>query len=253
MEASAGRLARERIHLPVEHVAEEHRRLVVEVVAGGDHGVAVVHRRAVHEVALAEAAGGAGRAARGLLHFGDGRADALGHRLDDELLPARGGEGLALGLRLDRVVEDAEIEVEARRLVTASRSARPIARANPCRPDTATSTGSSVVNILCLRMASATCFRKNSRKSGAAEGGVVTRQLDDGTRSALAALHGVALPPDMTGRTSSSSPSPTTSSAVRRSLPRITSTVPGRMSSSRRTSLTRLRPASSTSRLDCEA
>src|SRR5262249_56057026 len=81
-----------------------------------------------------------------------------------------------------------------------------------------------------------------------AEGRVVTRQLDDRARPALAALH-EALPPDITGRTSSSSPSPTTSSAVRRSLPRITSTLPGGMSSSRSTSLTRLRPGSSPSRL----
>src|SRR5206468_1732035 len=84
---------------------------------------------------------------------------------------------------------------------------------------------------------------------GGAEGGVVAGQLDDCARSALAALHLRSLPPDITGRTSSSSPSPTTSSAVRRSLPRITSTVPGRMSSSLRTSFTRLRPANSTSRL----
>ena len=57
-----------------------------------------------------------------------------------------------------------------------------------------------------------------------------------------------ALPPDITGRTSTTSPSPTTLSLVSSSSPRMTRTVPARMSSSTSSSLTRRRPLSSTSR-----
>ena len=112
-----GRLTRERIGLPVEHVAEEHRRLVVQVVAGGDDRVAVLDGGPIHEVALAEPAGRAGGPARGLLDLGDGRAHRVGHALHDELLAAGGREALALGLGLDGVVEDAQIEIEPGRLV----------------------------------------------------------------------------------------------------------------------------------------
>src|SRR2546425_889600 len=249
-----GRLARERIGLPVEHVAEEHRRLVVQVVAGGDDRVAVLDGGPIHEVALAEPAGRAGGPARGLLDLGDGRAHGVRHALHDELLAAGGREGLALALGLDGVVEDAQIEIEPRRLV---------ARLDQHVPQRegilAAGDGDQDLLLAAEHPVLADRLRdllaKELLEVRRAEGGVVPRQLEDGLTSALAALHWIllalalALPPDMTGRTSSTSSSPTTSSAVRRSLPRITSTVLGRMSSSRSTSLTRLRPDSSTSRL----
>src|SRR4051794_2408030 len=40
--------------VPPEHVAQQHRRLVVEVVAGGDDVVAALDRRGIEEVALRE-------------------------------------------------------------------------------------------------------------------------------------------------------------------------------------------------------
>src|SRR5438552_3518899 len=81
---------------------------------------------------------------------------------------------------------------------------------------------------------------------GGAEGGVVPPEHEGGRAAALAALH--RTPPDITGRSSITSSSRSIWSAVTRSSPRITSTVSGRMSSSRRTSLTRRLPATSTSR-----
>src|SRR5215467_1272843 len=242
-----GRLARQRIHLPVEHVAEEHGRLVVQVVPSGDHAIAVLHRRPVHQVAFAEAAGGAGRPTRRLLHLRDRGAHALGHRLHDQLLPAGSREGFALGLGFDGVVEDAEVEIQTGRGIAGLDQDIP-------QGEGVLPAGDGYQHGLVegdhpmLADGLGDLLAEELQEVRRAEGRVVTRQLDDRARPALAALHW-ALPPDITGRTSSSSPSPTTSSAVRRSLPRITSTVPGRMSSSRSTSLTRLRPGRSTSRL----
>src|SRR5436309_3265041 len=112
-----GRLAREGLGLPVQDRAEQRGRLVIEVVPGGHHRVAVLERRPVHEVALGEPTGRAGWTARDLLDLGDGRAHRLRHALDVELLAARAGEGLAPGPGLLRVVEDAQVEIEAGRPV----------------------------------------------------------------------------------------------------------------------------------------
>ena len=56
-------LAPEVAGLPAQHVAEQHRGFVVEVVAGGDDVVAVLERGRVEEVALREPARAARRAA----------------------------------------------------------------------------------------------------------------------------------------------------------------------------------------------
>src|SRR5262249_5419025 len=81
---------------------------------------------------------------------------------------------------------------------------------------------------------------------GPAEGRVVTPEVQHGPPPALPALHW--RPPEMTGRSSTTSSSATTSSTVSRSCPRITRTVSGRTPSSARSSRTRRRPWSSTSR-----
>src|SRR5262249_1205011 len=83
-----------------------------------------------------------------------------------------------------------------------------------------------------------------------AERGVVASGLARARLPALATLHrgSAPLPPDITGRSSIVASSRTTWSAVTRSSPQITSTVSGRMSSSRRMSLTRRPPATATSR-----
>src|SRR5262249_33621538 len=79
-----------------------------------------------------------------------------------------------------------------------------------------------------------------------AEGRVVASQLERRGAATLAALH--AAPPDITGRSSITSSSRSIWSAVTSSSPRITTTVWGRMSSSRRMSLPRRLPATWTSR-----
>ena len=110
------------------------------------------------------------------------------HRLDDELLAARGGEGLALGLGLDRIVEDAEVEVEPGRLVA--------------RLDQHVPQGERVLAAghrhehglvgrehLVLADGLRDLLAEELLEIGRAEGGVVARQLDDRARPALAALH----------------------------------------------------------------
>src|SRR5204863_9257564 len=79
-----------------------------------------------------------------------------------------------------------------------------------------------------------------------AERAVVPADLDRGGAGAPPALHDQ--PPEMTGRTSTSSPSAIRSSRVTSSPARITSTVSGSTPSSSRTSRTLRPPATSTSR-----
>ena len=58
-------LAGEVLDVPAQRVAEQHRRLVVEVVAGGDDVVAAVDRGLVEQVALGQPAGRARHPVRG--------------------------------------------------------------------------------------------------------------------------------------------------------------------------------------------
>jgi hypothetical protein len=140
----------------------------------------------------------------------------------------------ALGLGLLRVVEDAQVEIEAGRLVAVLDQHVPqgegVLAARHPHHDLLVA-GEHLVAVHRLRDLLAEELEEVRR----AEGRVVTSQLEGGGAPALAALHRVpALPPDMTGRTSSTSSPPTTVSPVSSSLPRMTSTVLGRMSSSTR-------------------
>src|SRR5262249_41743957 len=158
------------------------------------------------------------------------------------------GELLALGLRFDGIVEDAEVEIEAggpvalvdqhvpqRERVLAARDGDQhglVSREHP---------------VLADRLAD--LIAEELEEVRRAERRVVAPEPEHGRLSALAALHRTRpLPPDITGRSSIVSPSRTTWSAVTRSSPQITSTVSGMMSSSRRMSFTRRLPATSTSR-----
>src|SRR5262249_29248857 len=80
----------------------------------------------------------------------------------------------------------------------------------------------------------------------ATEAGVVGAEVDLGLRLAAGALH--AAPPEMTARTSISSPSSTISPSVSSSSPRITIAVPGSTPSSASSLPTDRRPARSTIR-----
>ena len=113
-----GRLAGQRIGLPVHHRTEERRRLVVEVVAGRHHRHTVLERRTVHEVALGEAAARARRPPRDGLDDRDRRSHLVADGGDDQRDVASRGEALALGLRLDGILEDPEVEVKSGRPVS---------------------------------------------------------------------------------------------------------------------------------------
>src|SRR5439155_6613162 len=72
---------------------------------------------AIHQVALAEPASRTRRSSRHCLDDRHGRADLFGDGGDDQRHAMGGREFLAAGLRLDGIVEDAEVEVEAGRPV----------------------------------------------------------------------------------------------------------------------------------------
>src|SRR5437879_4844618 len=111
------RLPRERVGLPVHDRPEQRRRFVVEIVTGGHHGKPALEGDAIHQVALAEPASRTRRSSRHGLDDRHGRADLFGDGGDDQRHAMGGREFLAAGLRLDGIVEDAEVEVEAGRPV----------------------------------------------------------------------------------------------------------------------------------------
>src|SRR5262249_29181120 len=143
------------------------------------------------QITLAEPAARAGWATRDLLDDRHRGADLVGDGGDDERRAAGGCERLAPGLRLDGVVEDAEVEIEARRAVTlldqdvpecqrvlAARHRdqyRFVAREHP---------------VLADRLAH--LVAEELEEVGRAERGVVSPQLDHGAGAALATLHGTS-------------------------------------------------------------
>ena len=221
-----GRLARERVGLPVGDRAEQRRRLVVEVVAGRDDADAAVERDAIHEIPLGEAAARARGPSRDLLDDGDGPPDLLGHGGHDQRNAAARGELLALPPGLHRVVEDAEVEVESR---------RPVALVEQDVPERerVLAAGHGHEHVLILVEHAVLPDRltdlvpEEVEEVRGAERGIVAAQLEHRRPTALPALH--RAPPDMTGRSSIVSPSRTTWSAVISSSPRITRTVSGRI------------------------
>src|SRR5437016_1192344 len=250
-----GRLPRERVGLPLQHRAQQGRRLVVQVVAGGHHREAVLERGPIHQVALGEAAPGARRPPRDLLDVRDRSAHRLGHRGDDERHPPRRREGLALGLRYDRVLEDAEVEVESRGLVALLEEDVPerqrILAAGDGHQHALLSTEHAV-----LADGRGHLPAEEGEEVRRAEGGVVPPELHRRPVAAPGALHGLLPagatppepPPDITGRSSIVSASSSIASVVSNSSCRMMSTVPGTIWSSRSTSFTRRGPGSSTSR-----
>src|SRR5262249_27525277 len=156
-----------------------------------------------------------------------------------------GGERLALAARLHGVVEDAQVQVEAGRAVAFVDQHVPerqrVLAAGDGHQDRLVLAEHAVLADGLAHLGSEGLLEVRR-----AEGGVGAPKLQHRRAAALAALH--ARPPDITGRSSMVSSSFTCWSAVMRSSPRMTRTVSGRMSSSRRTSFTRRLPATSTSR-----
>src|SRR5262249_52687127 len=107
-------LAREVIRLPAQHVAEEPRRFVVEVVTGDEDLEAALVRRAIEVMALERAARRARRASRELGDVRDLEAGAFLREIgDDEPQAARARERLDLLARVIGVRPDALREIEA--------------------------------------------------------------------------------------------------------------------------------------------
>src|SRR5438128_499193 len=295
------RLPRERVGLPVHDRPEQRRRFVVEIVTGGHHGKPVLEGDAIHQVALAEPASRTRRSSRHGLDDRHGRADLFGDGGDDQRHAMGGREFLAAGLRLDGIVEGAEVEVEAGRPVAL------LAQHRPQRQRVLASRHRHQHGLLgrehpVLADRLADLIAEELDEVRLAEGGVVPPELDDRPSAALPAFQEaspiisplaspaagcgcarpspiisplaspaagcgcarpspiisplasprgaprLALPPLITGRSSIVSSSVTIWSAVTRVSPRITSTVSGMISSSRRTSFTLRPPATWTSR-----
>ena len=110
-----GRLPGQELGLPVQEVAEQDRRLIIQIVPGGDHGEPLIQRDLVEEVALAQAARratGPPRGAGKLLHV---HPVFLRDVRDEQLGALSGGVRFRLALGLLRVLPDAEVDVQSRR------------------------------------------------------------------------------------------------------------------------------------------
>src|SRR5207253_3937673 len=84
------------LRLPVQEVAEEHGRLVVEIVARGDDTEPEVQGGPVEQVPLAQPAGRAGRAPRGAGEFFDVHPELTGDVRDEQFRALAGGIRLGL-------------------------------------------------------------------------------------------------------------------------------------------------------------
>src|SRR3989442_7826104 len=183
-----GRLARERFGTPVRDRAEQRGRLVVEVVAGRDDAEAVIEGDTVHEVALGEAAARAGGPSRDVLDDGDRRGDLLGHGRHDQRPVAPPRERLALPPGLHGILEDAEVEVEARCPV-------PLVDQHVPERERVLAAGDGDEQVLVLlehtvlpdRLADLVAEKVEKIRS--AEGGVVAAELEYRRPAALPALH----------------------------------------------------------------
>src|SRR5262249_12630116 len=187
----------------------------------------------------------AGRTARHLLHLGNRRPYRLRHPLDVKRLAACGGERLTPRLGLLGVFEDAEVEIETGRTIAFGdehipEGQRVLSPGHRYQDPSVAREHAVPVDGL------ADLLREELDEVRRAERCIVAPQLERGGPSALPALH--RSPPDITGRTSRTSSPPTTVSLVKSSSPRITSTVPAKMSSSRSNSFTRRVPFTAISR-----
>nr|WP_320412812.1 hypothetical protein [Candidatus Microthrix sp.] len=99
-------------HLPAQHVAEQHRSFVIEVVAGHQSVVAAVAGGFVEDVALRHATGRARRALGGPRSGGDVVAVGLDQVDLDQRQPALLGEGPRCVGRRVGVLPDAQSDVE---------------------------------------------------------------------------------------------------------------------------------------------
>ena len=130
---STGQLAGEIVDVPAHRVAEQHRRLVVEIVAGDDDVVAAVERGPVEQPALRQSARrtrhapGRHRGRRHVVAVVVAQVDHL------QVQASFGGEALDVPTALVGVLTDAEADVQPVGLVAGLDRACPTRRASPCR------------------------------------------------------------------------------------------------------------------------
>ena len=233
-------LAGEVVDVPAHRVAEQHRRLVVEIVTGDDDVVAAVERRRVEQLALRQPARRARHAAGG--HRRGRHVVAVARRAGRSpcrFSPRSAANARGVPAALVGVLTDAETDVQPVGLVAGLDQHVPHGEASPCRrsPRRAPArVGSQHVEVVDRlgHLAPAQLLQVLGT-----EVGVVPRQVDDRRPLAHLALGPLtSAPPEMTGRTSivsasSSRASPGTSVPLR--ITRCASRFSPRSSSSRST------------------
>src|SRR5665213_358110 len=239
-------LAPEILRLPPQHVAEQHRRLVVEIVAGREDVVAVTQRGFVEDVTLRQSAGRTRRALRGAGPTFDVEA-VLGLEVDfDQLPPSAGGEGTRVHRRVLGVRADAEPDVQTVGLVAEVAQQLPQPERVLASRDGHQDSVAGLDHVEMIDRAP-DLLSAVAEEARAAIPGVVAAHLDDGRLATTTALH--LAPPDMTGLISTTSSSCRCSSCVASVSLRMTITDSGTMSSSRSKRPTFRGAATSISRL----
>src|SRR5215469_1491073 len=214
-------LAAQVVGVPVHHVAKQSGRLVVQVVPGGHHVVAEVRRHPVEVVPLDRAAGRTGLTAASVEQVRHHKAVVL---LEVDLVQGEsvpGCERLGLLLGAARVVGNPEPDVHAVRLVAKSYECVPEAQRvlapGDRDQDPLVAAEHSVMVDARLNLGA-----EPVRVAAGAVGRPAAPDLDVGRCPAAAAAHLRQAPPEMTGHTSSSSPSVRRTSLVSMSSPRTT-------------------------------
>src|SRR5512141_1462605 len=234
------------VALPVQHVPEQPRRLVIEIVPGRHHGELSLGGDAVEEVPLHRTADGALLHSHAASRLGD-RDPLLRELHDDRRLPARRRVGEDLLLRPVGVSVDPEVDVEPLRLVSLVHQDVPedqaVLAARHADEDTVLRGEEPELADPLRHLAS-----EKDEEAVGAEGGVMARQVDRGLGPpATLAFHRWVQPPETTEMTSIVAPSSTRWSFVRSFFPWVTITVVGRIPASASRSITRRGPGISSS------
>src|SRR6516164_5668727 len=244
-----GRLARKISRLPMQQVAQEHGRLVVEVMARRYDGEPVIERHAIEEVALAQPTRRTAGTPGGTGKLLDAHPVLGGDVRDQERGTQDAGIGRGLLLRLLGVLADPQIDVEARGLIPEAAQHIPERQAVFPAGDDHEHAILSGEHFPRLDGALHLALEKLEKVRGT-ERGVVTANFQRRLGAAFLAAHQTP-PPETTGRSSMVSSSLRSASGVSSCVPRITSTVSGLTLSSLSTARTLRRPAISISRFCC--
>ncbi len=111
------RLLGQIVHLPVQQIAQQPGRFIVQIMAGRDHAEAELPPDPVEGVALERPAGRAGAAPRRIGDLRHAAAIFFAQIIDDQRQPFRIGEGAAFGFGDCRVAADALLHMQPGRRV----------------------------------------------------------------------------------------------------------------------------------------